>query len=276
MKSLAPLLLILLLGTGCATTAPQTRQVLKSPPPIAAESQIQNVHYVYQSEGDCGPAALSSVMSWAGLPVTLADLQSEVYTPSKKGSLPMDLVSASRRRGFMAVPIEGMSALLTEVAAGHPVIAFQNLGFKWLPRWHYHVVNGYDLKGQQIRLLAEKANDQSTPMTYFERHWSLAGYWGLVVLPAGQLSVTADEIVHARAAAGLEQIGKLNEARLAYQAILGRWPKSLAALIGLGNVAFTQADYPMAVRHLKRAVALFPDSTIAKNNLAVAEKKLRR
>src|SRR2546422_3737218 len=46
------------------------------------------------------------------------------------------------RSGQLAVPVTTLSDLLAEVAAGHPVLVFQNLGLHWIPRWHFAVAVG--------------------------------------------------------------------------------------------------------------------------------------
>lgn len=260
---------------GCATTSPQTRQVLKNPPNVPAQFEIAEVEFVDQETGDCGPSALTSIFNWAGEPVALEQIHSEVFTPSKNGTLQTDLISASRRHGFMAITMKGLPDLLTEVADGHPVIVFQNLGFSAMPKWHYSVVTGYDLKNQEIIVLAKNPKDRRVPMTYFERYWQLAEYWGLLVLHPNQMSATADEIGHMRAAAGLEQAGKFSEAETAYQNILKRWPQSLSALIGLGNISFRKMEYAASVRFLKQAVQFHPDSVAARHNLETAKKALQ-
>ncbi len=255
---------------GCATMSPQTRELIQHPPDIPNSARVDKLKYIEQVDGDCGPAALTAVMNWAGLPVMMNELRSEVYTASRNGALPIDLVSASRRRGLMAIPISGLSALLREVAQGHPVIVFENLGLSWAAKWHYAVVTGFDLKEQKIIFLSKSVESESLPMTYFERYWQLADYWGLVVLPPSQLSETANELTHMQAASGLEQAGHVVEAEVAYKKILERWPQSLMALIGLGNMTYQRRDYAAARRYLKKAVELHPESASARHNLSVA------
>ena len=120
--------LAIALLAGCATTAPQTKAVLATPPTVAKHVEIPNVPFIEQSAGHCGPATLAMAMEWAGHPIAAEELASRVMTPAMKGSLQEDLIGASRREGMMAVKITGMSALLSELDAGHPVIIFENLG----------------------------------------------------------------------------------------------------------------------------------------------------
>jgi hypothetical protein len=232
---------------------------------------IAGVPFVLQDKNYCGPASLAMVMAHAGHPVPVDALASQVYTPGKKGSLQADLVGAARRNGMMAVQVSGLSALLHEIHAGHPVLVFENLGLSWFPAWHYAVATGYDLAGPEIILHSGKDEARHFDLRKFERSWKDSDYWGLVVLPPGQLAVSADELAHSGAAAGLEQLGRTREAETAYRAILSRWPGSLGALIGMGNLAYGAGDYVSSAHYLAIATRAHPRSAVAWHNLATAQ-----
>ncbi len=258
---------------GCATTAHQTEALLASPPQdLPYRTEIPDVPFVNQSAGHCGPATLTMVMNWNGKMISVDDLAPQVYTPGMKGSLQVDMLSASRRQGMMAVQIQGLPALLKEISAGHPVIVFENLALTWAPQYHYAVVYGYDLNRQIAIMHSGPEKGKEWDLRKFERSWMLGDYWGLVVLAPGQLSAAGSELAHATAAAGLEQAQKIPEAEKSYLAMLQRWPTSLAALIGMGNITYTQKNYKKSVEYLRQATANHPSSAAAWNNLAVAEK----
>jgi hypothetical protein len=263
------------LTAGCVT-APQTRALMmrqrfEHQTEALERVEIPNVPFVDQSAGECGPAALTMAMNWAGHPITVDQVSSEVMTPEKKGSLQEDLISASRREGMMAVRIEGTNALIKELAAGHPVIIFENLGLNWYKQWHYALIYGYDLKNVQFIQNSGHDAGEHTDMSVFERSWKLSDYWGLVVLPPSETSAAANEIENMKAAAGLEQAGRDEAASLAYHAVLKRWPTSLGALVGLGNLAYKKQDFKAAVGFLKEARTAHPDSEMVAHNLRVAE-----
>lgn len=256
---------------GCATPAKQTETLLLTPGDLPVYHEIQDVTFVDQTAGYCGPATLTMAMRWAGQVISVDEVASQVYTPGMKGSLQSDLISASRRRGLMAIPVYNLSALLTEVAAGHPVIIFENLALSWAPQWHYALVLGYDLKKQEIIMHSGPNAYYHWDMKKFERSWMLGDYWGLVVLPAGELSVSANELTNVTAAVGLEQAQKYNEAEKSYRKILEKWPTSLVALIGLANLVHKNGHRNEAISLLRRAIKYHPQSTAAQHNLAVAE-----
>ncbi|MGZ5280016.1 MAG: PA2778 family cysteine peptidase, partial [Pseudobdellovibrionaceae bacterium] len=136
-------LAVLTLG-GCATSAKQTEAFYREPHRLPSRQEIEAVPFIDQEVGYCGPATLSMVLQYWGDSTSQQALASQVYTPDMKGSLQTDLISATRRKGYLAIPITGIQSLLTEIAHGHPVIIFENLGLDWMPQWHYAVVNGFD------------------------------------------------------------------------------------------------------------------------------------
>lgn len=262
--------------SGCASSAVQTESLLQNPPvelPVRAETAP--VPFVAQSEAYCGPATLTMVLRHYGRDTDMNTVAPLVFTPGQKGSLQSDMTGAARRLGMTAVPVRGLPALLGEIAAGNPVIIFENLALDWWPQWHYAVVYGYDLQKPEVYLHSGPDAGKRWNMKKFERSWMLGDYWALVVLPPDRLAATADELAHAGSASALEEIGKISEAAAAYQAMLRQWPRSLPALVGLGNISYLRHEYAESAAYLRRAVEFHPDSASARHNLSVAEAKLK-
>lgn len=258
--------------SGCASSTKQSDALLSARRHDFKDSaRVENVPFVRQDAGQCGPATLTMAMNWAGKPVTVNEIVPQVYTPGMKGSLQTDMTSAVRRQGLMAIPITGMTALLTEIEHDHPVIVFENLALKWIPQWHYAVVFGYDLQNETVLMHSGPDKNKVWDIRKFERSWKLGDYWGLLVLPPDELSASATELDHATAAAGLEQVGKREEAAIAYRAILSKWPTSLSALVGMGGWEYEQNHFSKSVAYLKNATHEHPQSAAAWHNLAIAE-----
>ena len=148
---------------------------------------------------------------------------------------------------------------------------FENLGLSWAVQWHYALVLGYDLKKQEIIMHSGHDAFYHWDLRKFERSWMLGDYWGLVVLPAGQLSVTADELAHVTSAVGIEKANKSIEAEKSYRKILEKWPTSLVALVGLANLVYKNGQKNEAVKLLRRAAIAHPESEAVQHNLAIAE-----
>lgn len=266
------LFLIALLGSGCASSTKQSDVLLKERRHAFKDSaRIENVPFIDQDIGQCGPATLTMAMKWAGKPVDVEEIAKQVYTPKMKGSFQTDMITTARRQGLMAIPIEGMTNLFTEIDKDHPVIVFENLALTWLPQWHYAIVFGYDLDKETVLMHSGPEKNKNWDIRKFERSWKLADYWGLVVLPPDELSATASELEHSRAAAGLEQVGHREEAAIAYRTILSKWPTSLSALVGMGGYEYEQNRFTKSVGYLRRATQAHPDAAAAWHNLAIAE-----
>jgi len=261
---------------GCASATPQADALLSKVPGRPRAHLIADVPFIRQTAGFCGPATLAMAMGALGKDVTAEDLGAQAYTPAMKGTFQADMISTSRRQGYMAVTIYGMEALLAEVRANNPVIVFENLSFSWLPQWHYALVYGFDLEAQKIIMHSGPTAAKRWDLRRFERSWSLGDYWGLVILKPGDLAASVGELEHVKSALALEDLGWIDEAKKSYQAIRNRWPESLAAGVGLANIAYTRGDNREALRVLAEVTDYQPQSAMAWYNLAVAQRSLNK
>jgi len=269
-RFLAGFLISWALLSGCTTLAPQTRELKEQRPAgLPTHVELTQVPFVPQEDNFCGPSALAMVLNAEGAQLSLDTLIQEVYLPGREGSLQVEMLAAVRRHGFVAYPLAPKFAdVLREIAAGTPVVTLENYGFSWYPKWHYSVMIGYDLdEFEVIRRSGEKAR-RVVPMGIFEKVWKPGGYWAMVAMPPDRLPVTANEIDYATAVAALEQAGQTKNAAIAYDAMLKRWPDSLAAQIGRGNTAYAAHDFATAEAAFRRAATDHPDSAAAFNNLA--------
>jgi tetratricopeptide (TPR) repeat protein len=251
---------------GCA--APGWRDRAALPPTAPDRVEVADVPWIPQDELYCGPAALATVLGWSGVTLSQAELAPAVFTPGRTGTLPPDLVSAARRHDRIAIPVADLPALVTELAAGHPVLVLQNLGLDWAPQWHYAVAVGYDRPAGELVLRSGREARRRVSLATFERTWARAGHWALAILPPDRIAASAGEATMLQAAASLEQSGRLAAAALAYETARGRWPASAGALIGLANARYGQGQLAAAEAALRAATALHPDSAAAWNNLA--------
>ncbi|MEQ1813524.1 MAG: PA2778 family cysteine peptidase [Candidatus Nitrotoga sp.] len=269
----AGVLFLIMLLSGCAT--PQTQQLLHAPPKdLPAHVELTDVPFYPQDTHQCGPAALAMVLNAGGVQVTPDSLIKQVYLPGREGSLQVEMLASARRNGLLAYPLESsrqnlsLQNLLTEVAAGTPVVVLQNLALRWYPVWHYAVVIGYDLPRQEIILRSGLEQRLIMPLTTFEYTWQRAAYWAMLALPAGTMPHTATEDTYIKAAVALEKNITPQENMVVYQAALKKWTNNLTAYIGLGNAFYTLGDKEQAERILHQATLAHPDSAIAFNNLA--------
>ena len=260
------LVIIVSLLAGCAglqkTDLPAGFESL---PPVL---ELEAVPFYPQSKYQCGPSALAMALTYSDLPITPEALQSQVYTPSKKGSLQMAMVGATRRHGRIAYTIGKFNSIWPELAAGHPVIVLQNLGLSWLPVWHYAVVIGYDFSEHAVILRSGITQRKVTPLNTFEKSWARSDHWGLIVLKPTQLPALAIEKEYLMAVLGLEKARQYQAAAQGYQSALTRWPTSLIAFMGLGNSHYALGDLQGAEDAFRMAVQNHPQAADAYNNLA--------
>lgn len=258
---------VVLLVAGC--TPLHTDRILATSDVFPEPVELTAVPFFPQEEFQCGPAALATVLNWSGVSVTPAELAPQVYLPERQGSLQLELIGAARRHGRIPYVLRPqLESLLAEVTSGNPVLILQNLSFWWYPTWHYAVVVGFDLKADNLVLRSGREDRHEVPFKVFERTWRRSDYWAMVVLPPYQLPFTAEEIPFIQAIAPLERMSRWTEAALAYATALTRWPKSLAAWMGLGNSRYALGDMRGAEAAFRQAAQHHPQAGVAFNNLA--------
>lgn len=253
--------------TGCAT--PQVGALAQDwPGDLPPQVLLTRVPFFAQEDHECGPAALAMVLRSAGLAVESEHLVAQVYVPGRQGTLQTELPVAARRHGLPAYVLQpSIGAVLREVAAGHPVLVFQNLGLSAWPVWHYAVVIGYDRARNQVVLHSGRSERLEMSLFTFERTWARADHWAMVALPTAQVPVTAQPDAYAAAVAALERLQPA-AARTAYAAALRQWPRHRVLLLGAGNSAYALGDRGAAAQAYAQVVQTHPDFADGWNNLA--------
>jgi tetratricopeptide (TPR) repeat protein len=258
---------VLLVLGGCATPQVSSLQA-RWPANLPLKAELTQVPFFAQEDFECGPAALAMVAQAAGVKLTPDALVSQVYLPGRKGSLQPEMLAATRRQGLMAYPLKpAIEDVLREVAAGHPVLVFQNLAFPVYPVWHYAVVVGFDREQQLLWLHSGRTERMEISWPAFERTWARGQYWAMLALKATELPATADAATYTSAAAALERVNAAS-AQTAYTTALRRWPNDRAALLGAGNTAYALGLRETAAKAYRQAVSSHPDFADAWNNLA--------
>jgi tetratricopeptide (TPR) repeat protein len=265
------------MSSGCAILAdpPQTAALaVAAPSGLPPRFELREVPFFAQTPYHCGPAALATALVHAGLPATPEQLADAVFLPAREGALQAEMLAAARRSGALAVLLPPqLSALLTDVAAGNPVLVLQNLGLSFVPRWHYAVVVGYDLAERVLVLRSGTTERERMGFALFERTWARAAHWAFVALPPGQLPATARQAEAEQAAIGFERAAPPLQALLAYDSVALRWPDSLLAGLGQGNTRFAAGDLDGAAQAFER-VAGQHDSAAAWHNLGAVRLRL--
>ena len=265
---------IALLVTACST--PQTAALLNARQPHLPErAELGQVVFHPQEAHQCGPASLAMALHASGLEIRPEELTSFTYLPEKQGSLQVEMLAAARRQGRVAYLLRPqMEDVLSEIAAGNPVIVLQNLALSWHPMWHYAVAIGYDLSERELILRSGKEPRLHLPLGTFEHTWARSGYWAMLVLPPGKLPQTAVPEIYILALDALESTSPQTDAWPGYTAALKRWPDSLQVLIGAGNAVYRKHDLAAAEQYFLKAQQAHSDSAAASNNLAQVQLEL--
>ena len=231
--------------------------------------ELTDVPFFPQTEYQCGPAALATVMQYRGIDIEPEALTEQVYIPEKQGSLQTEMVAAARRQGLMPYLLAPqLNDLLTEVAAGNPVLVMQNLGYNWKPFWHYAVVVGFDLDSQQVILRSGTHERWQTTLKTFERTWARSEHWAVVIVEADTIPQTAQLAPWLQTAYAAEQTGQFQSAERAYQAAIQQWPTNQQPGIALANLLYQQERFVEADQQYADLTAAFANDASLYNNRA--------
>jgi tetratricopeptide (TPR) repeat protein len=258
------LLVLLFLLVGCQTASVGPRLE-------GHTVELSSVPFIAQDTDQCGPAALATVLSYAGAPTDLAEARAAVYLPGRKGSVQPEFPAAIRRRGLIPHALPGdFGALRQELESGRPVLVFQNLGVRILPRWHYAVVVGYDRGADQVVLRSGRHRRHIVSRREFLASWKRGDRWAYSVLRPGEIPDSVTAVDYLLAVAELERLGLHAPALESYRAATLRWPGVSAAWLGVGNIHYQRGELEQARLAYRRGLDVNPEDLAARNNLAQA------
>ncbi|MFO7551518.1 MAG: PA2778 family cysteine peptidase [Haliea sp.] len=254
-------LALLTLLTACAATAPA--------PPREGTNELATVPFFPQTEYQCGPAALATVLVHSGVATNPEALAPQVYLPGRQGSLQLELLAAVRRAGRIPFTLDaGPEALLSELQAGNPVLVLQNLGLRSLPRWHYAVVVGYEPASQRVILRSGTERRRQERWGRFMSSWARADFWGVVVPATGRLPASASAGSIGPALAHQEAQLDPAVARAAWERALARWPEHPDILFATANARRQDPEPEAAAVLYRRLLLQQPAHPAARNNFA--------
>jgi tetratricopeptide (TPR) repeat protein len=252
--------LLIALG-GCVTHPP----LIES---SAGPVELADTPFFPQRRYQCGPAALATVLGATGAQATPEEPL--VYLPGRKGSLQVEMQAAPRAFGRLAYRIEPeLSAIVSELNAGRPVLVLHNYGLGPWPRWHYAVVIGQDPTTDQLLLRSGQESRESWSARKFMRVWDNGDRWALVMLRPGELPVAPDKIRYLEAAAAFEKVATPHDSWLAFDSAITAWPEEPVAWIGRGTAKYREKAFSEAASDYRSALHLEPGHAGARNNLAM-------
>ena len=172
-------ILIFLLAACASYSRPQ---IINSLPEQAF--LIPEVPFFPERDQLCGPASLQSLFAYWGKPVPREEISAAIYLPQIKGTFNFDLVNFARSKGFQTeLPPGSLEEVERQVRAGHPVIAFLNLGNSFFPLGHYIVIIGYDHLNQELIFHSGQNEFEKISYKRFTNQWKSTDRWMLILLP---------------------------------------------------------------------------------------------
>lgn len=243
----------LLLLTGCASTprlAESTEQALPR------QALIEGVPFHSQREYQCGPASLAMVLNHADVDVAMESLIPQVFIPGREGSVQPEMLATVRRHGRIPFVLDNsFDALLTEIAAGHPVVVMQNLSLPAWPMWHYAVAIGYDLDAGEMTVHSGEEAARIESFRRFDATWARSDRWAFVAMPPGEMPQGVGQRRALEAVAAFEQVKGAEASLPAWEALVTRFPDSGMGYFALGNARYAAGDEPAAIEAFRNAVA---------------------
>jgi len=150
----------------------------------AGDRRLLDVPYLPQSEDLCGGAAVAMVLRYWGDRNVHADDFSPLVDRSAAGIRTDALTTAVSRLGWDAFPLGAGTGADDEWIRGHlgngrPIVALIQIA---PGRYHYVVIVGWG-NGRVIAHDPAAAPFTVIPLADFDRAWSAAGRWALLILP---------------------------------------------------------------------------------------------
>jgi predicted double-glycine peptidase len=149
---------------------------------------IRNIPFFNQEAYQCGPTALATVLDYwyraigVNKWLTPEQIASEIYSPTAKGVLGIDLELYGRRQGFGVHQYSGsIHDLRQQTGDGVPVIILVDYGFSSLQENHFMVVTGYT--GDGVIVNSGKRERHRISNKELEKIWRRTDHWSIVLRP---------------------------------------------------------------------------------------------
>ena len=204
---------LVLLMTGCASVErPDLRQ-------LPERVELNGVPFFRGNANQGGPQVLASMFSEQRIRTTPGLLTKPLKLPGAEDALQSNMEKLASEYGLVVYPLDkSLSALLTQVAAGYPVMLRFTDGTVWsTPR--YAMLVGFNRTKQTVLLRAGMERRRLMDFDKFESAWKDAGGWAVLVVSPGQLPADVDRARWLKAANDLSRAGQEQASAKAIQAL---------------------------------------------------------
>lgn len=204
---------LVLLMTGCASVErPDLRQ-------LPERVELNGVPFFRGNANQGGPQVLASMFSEQRIRTTPGLLTKPLKLPGAEDALQSNMEKLASEYGLVVYPLDkSLSALLTQVAAGYPVMLRFTDGTVWsTPR--YAMLVGFNRTKQTVLLRAGMERRRLMDFDKFESAWKDAAGWAVLVVSPGQLPAHVDRARWLKAANDLSRAGQEQASAKAIQAL---------------------------------------------------------
>ncbi len=188
---------------GCASAPPANLKGLPQ------RVEISSVPFYRGNANHSGAMALAAVLSQQGAPITPGLLDKPLNLPQRADALGTAIPSVARDYGMVVYRLDKqLDALLTQVAAGNPVLLRYEDGSAWWGEPRYAVLIGYDRYKQRVLLRSGMHRRRMMAFDAFASAWAEQGSWAVLVQPPRQLPAEVDRQRWLQAAEELSRAGQ--------------------------------------------------------------------
>ncbi|MFJ2491257.1 peptidase C39 family protein [Pseudomonas iridis] len=198
---------------GCASTvAPQVKRL---------PERVELSGTFYRGEANqSGPQVLASLLSQQGIVITPGLLEKPLHLPGAEDKLQQNIQNLAREYGMVVYPLDkSLPALLTQVAAGFPVMVRFSEGSAFWAEPRYAILSGYDRNKQKVLLRAGMNRRELMSFSAFESAFEKSGGWAILIQKPAQIPADVDRQRWLKAADELSQAGQEPEATQARKAL---------------------------------------------------------
>ena len=199
---------------GCAGTPSTALQGLPQ------RVELSSVPFYRGNANHSAAMALAAILSQQGAPITPGLLDQPLNLPTGSDSLDTSIPRVARDYGRVVYPLDKrLDALLTQVAAGNPVLVRYQDGSAWWSEPRYAVLIGYDRYKQRVLMRAGMQRRLVMAFDDFASAWAKEGRWAILVQPPGELPANVDRQRWQQAADDLARAGQELAARQALDSL---------------------------------------------------------
>ncbi|MDF0731665.1 peptidase C39 family protein [Pseudomonas entomophila] len=188
---------------GCASAPPAALKGLPQ------RVEISSVPFYAGTANASGSIALAELLSQQGVRITPGLLDKPLSLPQGVASLETAIPRVAREYGMLVYPLDKhLDALLTQVAAGNPVLLRYHDGAALWGEPRYAVLIGYDRYKQRVLLRSGMKRRQVLDFDEFQSAWEKEGSWAVLVQSPRQLPAQVDRQRWLQAADDLARAGQ--------------------------------------------------------------------